>query len=168
MTIAEFDHLDAEKKRAALTKCCGSSAWVNQMLTEFPVEDLVELLEAAEAQWYQCNEADWLEAFTHHPKIGDIDALREKFANTADWAAGEQSAAADAPDEILQELSKGNKLYEDKFGYIFIVCASGKSAKEMLQLLEERLSNNPAEEIKIAMEEQNKITKLRLEKLFTT
>ena len=166
MTIAEFDQSNNEEKKAALSKCCGSSAWVNQMLTEFPMEDLVELLEAAEEKWYQCSEADWLEAFTHHPKIGDVDSLKNKFASTADWAADEQSSISQTSNEILEALVKGNELYLDKFGYIFIVFATGKTAAEMLHLLEERLTNEPAVELKIAMEEQNKITKLRLEKLF--
>ena len=140
---------------------------LEKMPDEFPVEDLVELLEASEEQWYRCSEADWLEAFTHHPKIGDINSLREKFASTAEWATDEQSSVSKTSDEVLEALAKGNELYVNKFGYIFIVFATGKSAEEMLHLLEERLLNEPAEEIKNAMEEQNKITKLRLEKLFT-
>jgi 2-oxo-4-hydroxy-4-carboxy-5-ureidoimidazoline decarboxylase len=122
-------------------------------------------LEDAEEQWYECTEADWLEAFTHHPKIGDIDSLKKKFASTATWAAGEQSGAAAASQKVLEDLAKGNDDYEKKFGFIFIVCATGKTAEEMLQLLQDRLPNKKEDELKIAMDEQNKITKLRLEKL---
>jgi len=168
MSIAEFDHLSKDEQQALLTKCCGSTAWVAKMIAAFPVEDLVELLEYAEEKWYQCSEADWLEAFTHHPKIGDINSLKEKFASTAAWAAGEQSAVTQSTQEVLEALAEGNRLYEEKFGYIFIVCATGKSAAEMLALLEVRLQNAAEVEIEIAAAEQDKITKLRLEKLFAS
>jgi 2-oxo-4-hydroxy-4-carboxy-5-ureidoimidazoline decarboxylase len=135
------------------------------MLPFIPADDLVELLEDAESQWWLCTEDDWKEAFAHHPKIGDINSLMKKFANTAAWASGEQSGVNTATDEIIKLLSEGNRLYEEKFGYIFIVCATGKSAIEMLNLLNERLKNIPEEEIQIAADEQNKITKLRIEKL---
>jgi 2-oxo-4-hydroxy-4-carboxy-5-ureidoimidazoline decarboxylase len=107
-----------------------------------------------------------LEAFEHHPKIGDINSLKEKYPNTKEWASDEQAGINVASEEVLHAVAKGNEDYEKKFGYIFIVCATGKSAGEMRQILESRLMNNPDEEIQIAAEEQNKITKLRLEKLF--
>ncbi len=166
MTIAEFDHLPEEKKKALLQQCCGSSAWVNKMLSVFPVEDLVELLEAAEEKWDELNEADWKEAFEHHPKIGDINSLKEKFADTAKWAAGEQDGVNTANENVLHQLQKANEDYEKKFDNIFIVCATGKSAEQMLGILNERLQNNKEEEIKIAAAEQLSITKLRLQKLF--
>ena len=134
-------------------------------MTFFPVEDLVELLEDAEEEWYKCSPEDWKEAFSHHPKIGDIDSLKKKFASTANWAMGEQSGASKAGEETIKAFAKGNKEYEDKFGYIFIVCATGKSAEEMLDILQSRLTNDPKVEIEIAADEQNKITRLRLEKL---
>jgi 2-oxo-4-hydroxy-4-carboxy-5-ureidoimidazoline decarboxylase len=166
MTIAEFDHLNIEKKRKILEQCCGSSAWVEKMLTIPPAEDLIDLFEDAEEKWYECKEADWREAFSHHPKIGDLNSIKEKFASTAVFAAGEQSSVKDASEKVLQSLAEANAAYEKKFGYIFIVSAAGKSAEEMLGILTVRLNNNPEEEIKIAMEAQNKITRLRLEKLF--
>ena len=135
------------------------------MLPFFPADDLVELLEDAEEQWFKCSEEDWKEAFAHHPKIGDIDSLKKKFASTAKWASAEQSGVNTASENTIEALAEGNKKYEDKFGYIFIVCATGKSAEEMLGILESRLQNDPKEEIEIAADEQNKITKLRLEKL---
>lgn len=165
MTLHEFNILPKEVLVEELTKCCGSSAWVQRMLPFIPADDMVELLEDAEEQWWLCSEADWKEAFTHHPKIGDMDSLKKKFASTANWASGEQSGVQDANEKILEALAEGNRLYEEKFGYIFIVCATGKSATEMLELLQERLKNTPEEEIKIAADEQNKITKLRIEKL---
>ncbi len=167
MTIAEFDHLPTEKKRELLKQCCGSEAWVNKMITIFPVEDLVEFLESAEEKWYECTEEDWKEAFEHHPQIGDINSLKQRFANTAEWAAAEQAGINDSSDEVLQNLAEGNKLYQNKFGYIFIISASGKSAGEILTRLELRLPNSAEAEINMAAEEQNKITKIRLEKLFS-
>lgn len=166
MTIAEFDHLGVEEKKALLHQCCGSTSWVNHMLMALPAEDLVDLLEIAEEQWYACQEADWREAFSHHPKIGDVNTLKEKFAATAHFAEGEQSSVKQASEQVLQQLAEANQAYENRFGYIFIVCATGKSADEMLQLLNRRLYNNPEVEMQVAMEEQLKITRLRLEKLF--
>ncbi|MER3497473.1 MAG: OHCU decarboxylase [Chitinophagaceae bacterium] len=166
MTIDEFNHLDKEKKRELLRQCCGSSAWIEKMLAMPAAEDMIDLFEDAEEAWYACSEDDWKQAFAHHPKIGDIDSLRQKFASTANWAEDEQAAVKQASEQTLQALAEGNKKYEEKFGYIFIVSASGKSAEEMLGILTARLTNDPEEEIKIAVDEQNKITRLRLEKLF--
>jgi 2-oxo-4-hydroxy-4-carboxy-5-ureidoimidazoline decarboxylase len=168
MTLHELNTLPAPQLKEELMKCCGSSAWVNKMLPFFPADDLVELLEDAEEQWYLCNEEDWKEAFVHHPKIGDVESLKKKFASTAKWASGEQSGVNTASQKTIEALAEGNKQYENKFGYIFIVCATGKSAEDMLAILQSRLPNNPNEEIEIAADEQNKITKLRLEKLLDT
>lgn len=165
MTLHELNILPKQQLREELTKCCGSSAWVDRMLPFFPADDLVELLEDAEEQWFLCSEKDWKEAFAHHPKIGDTATLKTKFASTADWAAGEQSGVNKASSATIEELAQSNKEYEEKFGYIFIVYASGKSAEEMLAALKNRLQNSPEVEIEIAADEQNKITKLRIEKL---
>jgi len=167
MSIAEFDHLDIEKKKEILKQCCGSSAWVEKMLTIPPAEDLIDLFEDAEEKWYECNEEDWKEAFLHHPRIGDINSLKTKFSSS-DFAEGEQSSVKEASEQVLKSLAKGNKDYEEKFGYIFIVSAAGKSAEEMLGILTVRINNSPEEEIKIAGDEQNKITRLRLENLFNS
>lgn len=166
MTIAGFNHLDTEQKRALLTKCCGATAWVNKMLEARFAKDLEDMEETAAEIWNACTQADWLEAFEHHPKIGDIQSLKEKYKNTAGWASKEQAEVDNASADILKQLAKANKEYEEKFGFIFIVCATGKSAGEMLQILLNRLPNNKNDEIQIAAEEQLKITKLRLEKLF--
>ncbi|NOT50351.1 MAG: 2-oxo-4-hydroxy-4-carboxy-5-ureidoimidazoline decarboxylase [Chitinophagaceae bacterium] len=165
MTLHDFNILPKERLVEELTKCCGSSAWVKKMLPFIPADDMVELLEDAEEQWWKCSEDDWKEAFAHHPRIGDTESLAKKFASTAQWASGEQSGVNIANKETIEALAKGNRLYEEKFGYIFIVCATGRSAEEMLGLLHERLPNEQGEEIKIAADEQNKITKLRIEKL---
>ena len=167
MTISEFDHFPTEQKRESLFKCCGSHQWVNKMMTVFPVEDLVELLEGAEEKWYECTEVDWLEAYKQHPRIGDNTSVNEKLITTAQWARDEQSKVKNTSKELIQKLIIANKDYEDKFGYIFIVCATGKSAEEMLKILKSRLNNSKEEETKIAAAEQLSITKLRIEKLFS-
>src|SRR5262245_30698193 len=143
MTLHELNILTQQQLIRELSKCCGSPAWVNKMLPFFPADDLVELLEDAEEQWFKCSEDDWKEAFAHHPKIGDIDSLKKKFADTAQWALDEQSGTSAATPEIIKALAEGNKQYEEKFGYIFIVCATGKTADEMLSMLQTRLQNSP-------------------------
>jgi 2-oxo-4-hydroxy-4-carboxy-5-ureidoimidazoline decarboxylase len=165
MTLHEFNILPKQQLIGELTRCCSSSAWVHKMLPFIPADDMVELLEDAEEQWWKCSQDDWKEAFAHHPKIGDTASLKKRFTSTAQWASGEQSGVGGASEKTMVELVEANKRYEEKFGYIFIVCATGRSAEEMLVLLQERLSNDPATEIEIAADEQNKITKLRLEKL---
>jgi 2-oxo-4-hydroxy-4-carboxy-5-ureidoimidazoline decarboxylase len=165
MTLEQLNNLEPSALTEALTKCCGSSSWVKQVSELFPFSDKEDLMDIAEDVWYQCNTEDFMEAFKHHPKIGDTKSLKEKFASTSTWASGEQSGVNQATDEVIEALTKGNSDYENKFGYIFIVCATGKSAEEMLDLLNKRLINSPEDEIMIAMEEQNKITKIRLEKL---
>ena len=165
MTLHEFNILPKPQLTEALLSCCGSVAWVERMLPFVPADDIVELLEDAEEQWWKCTLGDWKEAFSHHPKIGDLASLEKKFGQGAAWSSAEQGAITQAAQQVLEALANGNKEYEEKFGFIFIVCAAGKSAVEMLALLESRLPNDPAIEIEIAADEQNKITKLRLEKL---
>jgi 2-oxo-4-hydroxy-4-carboxy-5-ureidoimidazoline decarboxylase len=165
MTLHEFNILPKDRLIEELTKCCGSSAWVQRMLPFIPAEDMVELLEDAEEQWWKCKQEDWKEAFAHHPRIGDIDSLKKKFASTAAWAENEQSGVKQANETVLHALAEGNRKYEEKFGYIFIVCATGKTAEEILSVLMLRLQNSAEVELEIAADEQNKITKLRIEKL---
>jgi 2-oxo-4-hydroxy-4-carboxy-5-ureidoimidazoline decarboxylase len=165
MTLADLNALTPATRAEALATCCGAGAWVATLNAQFPFASVAALCEAAERTWHNLSETDWREAFAHHPKIGDVSALKEKFASTATWAAGEQGAVRQASDATLAALAAGNAAYERKFGYIFIVCATGKSADEMLALLQARLPNEPSQEIRIAMGEQAKITRLRLLKL---
>lgn len=167
MTFAELNQLPENDLKEHLRQCCGSTRWVDRMAAEFPMEDTRHLMNAAELIWWELDHHDWLEAFSHHPKIGDIDSLRKRFAATREWAGTEQKGVESASEQILHRLADGNDRYEEKFGYIFIVCATGKTAGQMLELLEDRLDNDPEEEIKIAAGEQNEITKLRLEKLLS-
>ena len=165
MTLSDLNALPAPARAEALATCCGAAAWVATLNQQFPFASADALYEAAERTWHNLTEADWRESFAHHPKIGDVRALREKFASTAAWAAGEQGAVRQATADTLEALAVGNAAYEYKFDYIFIVCATGKSAAEMLALLQARLRHSPAQEIHVAMAEQAKITRLRLEKL---
>lgn len=137
------------------------------MAQRFPFQNQEELFAAAEEIWFKLLPNDWLEAFAHHPKIGDLNSLRAKFASTRQWAEGEQARVSTASEEVLRALAEGNAQYENKFGYIFIVCATGKSAEEMLTILQSRLSNEHATELYLAAVEQSKITKIRLEKLLS-
>lgn len=108
---------------------------------------------------------DWLEAFAAHPRIGDVATLRERFANTKDWSDGEQAGVELASEATIRELARLNDQYFEKFGYIFIVCATGKSADQILQLLRKRLPNDPTTELALSSAEQRQITILRLRKL---
>ncbi len=162
MTIKAFNKLSKVEKAKQLMSCCGSSFWVDSMMKQFPFANEKGLVDAALELWYnQCSPTDWLESFTHHPKIGDVKSLTKKFAGK------EQAAVATATKKTIKALADANKDYESKFGFIFIVCATGKSAIEMLRLLESRLSNSIGEELHIAMGEQIKITILRFQKLIT-
>ena len=155
-----------DETRAALTRCCGSTRWVNGMLARRPFADDAAVFRAADEVWAGVRREDVLEALTHRPEIGaNLDALREKYASTAGWSAGEQGAVASADEETLVALRDGNVAYRERFGHIFVVCATGKSAEEMLGLLRERMGNDVEEEIWVAAREQGKITRIRLEKL---
>lgn len=168
MQLDSFNRMEKEGVAAALSKCCGATVWVNAMMEYFPFHSQKDLLQKAYDVWFhQCDEKDWLEAFTHHPKIGDIKSLEEKFASTKEWAGSEQASVQKANKHVIAALAKGNEAYEKKFGFIFIVCATGKPAEEMLGLLNDRLPNDYEQEKKIAMQEQAKITELRLQKLLS-
>jgi allantoicase len=150
----------------ALMTCCGSTRWAERMAASRPFSSWTQVQGTAEWLWWQLDDADWLEAFTHHPRIGSDPAkLREKFAATADWSAGEQAGVSGASDDVIDRLAQGNSAYEEHFGYIFIVCASGLSAESMLSKLEARMDHSAENEIRIAAGEQAKITALRIEKL---
>jgi len=167
MTVSELNNMDISDLKIALTKCCGAQRWVEKVAESRPFQSETRLLEISERIWGECTEADYLEAFTHHPKIGDITTLKEKYGNTKQWAENEQSGVNEADEKLLIDLKEKNETYEQIFHFIFIVFATGKSAKEMLNLLEKRLPNEIEEEIKIAAGEQNKITNLRLKKLLS-
>lgn len=164
--LAWLNALPAHEARAVLERCCGAARWVEGMEKLRPFASTSELLERAETVWRGLEAPDFLEAFAHHPEIGqNLDELRRKFAATAQLALGEQAGAVGASEATLEALRSQNRAYRERFGYSFIVCATGKTASEMLGLLEGRLHNAPEAELGIAAAEQAKITRLRLEKL---
>ena len=165
MTLEQLNRLPDDEARAAFERCCRARAWVERVCAGRPFRNRAGLFAAAERAADKLRRPDWLEAFAQHPRIGDREALRTKFAASAAWAGEEQQGAAAAPAATLDLLAEGNRAYEEKFGYIFIVCATGKSAGEMLGLLEARLGTDPEAELGHAAEEQMTITRLRLEKL---
>jgi 2-oxo-4-hydroxy-4-carboxy-5-ureidoimidazoline decarboxylase len=158
----EINAASPEAAREILSRACGSTRWVDRMMQRRPFANAARLLFAARVEWFGLSESDWLEAFAHHPQIGDRASLEARFPNTHELSAREQSAVAAAHEDVLTALEEGNKAYLDRFGFIFIVCATGKSAEEMLALLRERLPHDRATELRIAAEEQAKITALRL------
>ncbi|MEB3196220.1 MAG: 2-oxo-4-hydroxy-4-carboxy-5-ureidoimidazoline decarboxylase [Candidatus Sericytochromatia bacterium] len=163
----EFNAAPRQAAIEALQRCCGATTWVQAMVQARPFADLPALLAQADSSWARCGESDWLEAFSHHPRIGDVASLRTKFADTANWAESEQGGTRCADQVTLEALAAGNHDYEARFGHIFIVCATGKTAGEMLELLRTRLDNPLEIERPLAATEQHRITRLRLEKLFT-
>jgi allantoinase len=153
--------------RAAFLRCCGSRAWAERMAALRPFAGEDDLLHAAGVAWDALAPADRLEAFAAHPKIGDLEALRARFGfpSTASWAAGEQAGVSGASEATLRALAEGNRAYEARFGHIFLICATGKTADEMLAQLRRRLDNDPGDEFAVASAEQAQITRIRLGKL---
>lgn len=164
MTLLAFNAMTPTERLAALSTCCGSTRWAEALNVRFPFTSSDDLYRAVDDVFSHLEESDWLEAFSHHPRIGDLATLKQKFASTAQLAGAEQGAVAHAEESVLKQLAESNDRYFNKFGFIFIVCATGKSAPEMLDLLLQRIDNSRAEEIKNAAREQQKITRLRLEK----
>jgi OHCU decarboxylase len=163
--VEPLNDLDDASLEAALTRCCAARRWVLEMAAARPFLSDEELLTKAAEIWSRLGREDWLQAFAGHPRIGDVEALHSKFAETRAWASGEQASVARASEEVLQRLLTLNHRYEERFGYIFIVCAIGKSAEEMLAILERRLHNDEGTELRTAAAEQLKITLIRLRKL---
>jgi 2-oxo-4-hydroxy-4-carboxy-5-ureidoimidazoline decarboxylase len=158
--------LSPRAARVALSRCCGSERWVNGMIGRLPFSTAGALWQAVEEEWALLEKDDYLAAFAQHPKIGeDVDQLRSKFKSTETFSRDEQSGVIDADEKTLLALRDGNIAYEERFGFIFIVCATGKSAREMLALLQVRIQNAPEVELAVAATEQLQITKLRLQKL---
>jgi OHCU decarboxylase len=149
----------------ALLNCCGSRVWAKRIISERPFQSLQQLLVQADNVWFSLAPDDWLEAFRSHPKIGDKKSQQATSTEATNWSEQEQSGVQDASQTIVQLLAQLNSEYEKKFGFIFIICATGKRAEEMLALLRERLGNSPDQELLTAAREQAKITELRIRKL---
>jgi OHCU decarboxylase len=167
MTLAEFNVLPRYRAEEELLKCCGSAAWARGMARRRPFASFDRLLQAAGEIWWRLDSADWMEAFRAHPQIGQHQSTAHRSAQAQAWSAQEQSGMSRAGVGVTMNLEEANREYLEKFGYIFIVCATGKTADEMLAILRSRLPNSPEQEIRVAAEEQNKITRLRLERLVT-
>jgi 2-oxo-4-hydroxy-4-carboxy-5-ureidoimidazoline decarboxylase len=164
MTLAEFNALPSSNAETALLDCCGATRWTRLVAGSRPFANVSALCAGAEAAWGQMERADILEAFSHHPQIGQ--KAEGGSQSHRKWSEGEQSGAQAAAEDVKTWLDRGNRAYYEKFGYIFIVCASGKSADEMLAILEQRLQNDAARELPVAAEQQRLIMQLRLAKLF--
>lgn len=160
--LEDWNRLEQETATKIILPCNGSLAWAIGVVNLYPFETPDELFAASDKVWLALPEEDWQQAFDSHPRIGEHKA-KAATAQSLKWSAGEQSAAH--PDEATQAaLAAANKEYEQKFGRIFIVCATGKSAAEMLAILQRRLANDPATELKEAAEQQRQITQIRLRK----
>jgi 2-oxo-4-hydroxy-4-carboxy-5-ureidoimidazoline decarboxylase len=155
--------MDEAEARAALRRACGAERWVENMLARRPFASTDELYAGADEAWQAATPDDYLEAFGHHPQIGeDIGALRQKFQSTATLSSREQAGVARADESTLLALRDANATYRQRHGFIFIICATGKSAEEMLAALRQRLENDRSTELAIAAGEHAKITRLRL------
>ena len=167
MTLNDLNNLSKEQATHTFMQCCTSSTWVSAMVQARPLTNNIAIAKQADLAWQDLAESDYLEAFEGHPKIGNVSSLRAKYANTKELAGNEQGLVKEAADDVLEVLAQGNNDYEEKFGFIFIVCATGKSAKEMSDLLQARLPNNKKQELINAAEEQRKIFQLRINKAFS-
>lgn len=164
--LQQFNGMDAQQAKQVLMQMCTSENWCEKLLILRPYEDFNELQATADAVWQGLDEQDYLQAFDGHPKIGDVNSLRAKYANTKTLASNEQAGVNEASTEVLQNLAALNEQYFTKFGFIFIVCATGKSAEQMLALLKQRIVNDRQTELANAAQEQGKIFQLRLAKYF--
>ena len=160
MTLEELNTLEPSLAEAECRRCCGSARWAAAMTAARPFADVDAMIAQAERIWTSLEAADRLEAFAAHPRIGERRAATE-------WSSQEQAGVRLADPHVQETLAARNIDYQERFGYIFIVCATGKSPAEMLAMLEARLSNDAPTELAVAAEEQRKITALRLRKLVT-
>lgn len=151
--------------KAELLKCCGNEKWADEMIVFVPFGSAEEIEDTAEKIWSKLGKEDKLESFGHHPKIGGLESLKKKYSLSGEMSKQEQSGIQNASETTIKELAKYNEDYEKKFGYVFLVCATGKSADEMLGLLKTRINNDPETEFRIAGNELIKIAKLRLNRI---
>ena len=163
LSLAEFNGLDEPSAERQLLGCCGSRRWARELTAGRPFSNLESIQHHGDQVWFGLDEEDWLEAFAAHPQIG---ASRAATGVTGRWSSEEQAGVRTASDDVRERLARANRDYQNRFGFIFIVCATGKSVGEMLALIERRVTGSRDEELALAAEEQRKITRLRLTKLF--
>jgi len=161
--LARLNDLAASAAESAFLDCCGSQAWAKAMTASRPFPMLDNIFETAEKIWFALPATDHLEAFAAHPKIGAKKS--EQSHRSRKWSENEQSGMTTAAATVHDALAEANRLYENKFGFIFIVCAAEKDAEEMLAICRARLGNSVQTELQIAAVEQQKITEIRLAKL---
>jgi allantoicase len=166
--IERINQLPAEQARKALLDCCGSIAWADQLTSQRPFAEQANLFESADRIWTHLDQKEWLRAIRHHPPIGSKRGKSKQSGTERNWSAGEQSVAQKSSPETLAVLAAANQAYQATFGYVFLICATGKSGDEILQSLQQRLANDPETELRVAAEEMRKIMRLRLEKLLNT
>lgn len=164
--LDQWNAMPVDQATELARSCCGAAAWCRSLVDQRPHEDVDDLHVAADVAFDTLSDQAWIEAFSCHPKIGDLESLKMKFAGNRTWSLGEQAGVADADTATVERLAVANQQYEARFGYIFIVCASGLSAAEMLRRLLARLDNPASDELVLAAAEQRKITHLRINKLF--
>jgi 2-oxo-4-hydroxy-4-carboxy-5-ureidoimidazoline decarboxylase len=165
LTLAQLNRLSPLEAAEQLRACCGSSRWVEAMVARRPFASLEQLLSDADETWRATGPEDWEEAFAHHPRIGERKTAAPVSTVAQSWSAGEQSAAAQSGEAARAALAEANAAYEERFGRIYLVCAVGRSAEELLADITIRMKNQPERERAVAMEEQRKITRLRLQNL---
>lgn len=165
--LAGLNSLSAHEAAKELLQCCGSKRWARQMADARPYDNLADVIARANEVWQSLDREDWLEAFRSHPKIGEKKSAETVSAQSRQWSGQEQAGVNAASEETTSALATLNREYERKFGFIFIICATGKTSDEMLAALRTRLDHDAAEELPIAAAEQSKITELRLKKLLT-
>jgi 2-oxo-4-hydroxy-4-carboxy-5-ureidoimidazoline decarboxylase len=162
--LDRWNRLSAREAIEDMLPCCGAMAWAREMVARRPLRDENSLLVAADEVWNSLGEQDWVEAFSKHPRIGERKAPVAASAQSGSWSEQEQRNAASGGNTMQQALAELNREYEQRFGRVFIICATGKSAAEILDVLRRRLQNDDATELLEAVEEQRKITNLRLKK----
>jgi OHCU decarboxylase len=167
LSVAELNALSERDATRELAACCGSSRWIMGMAARRPFPSREAVLFAADEVWDGLAAADWLEAFAHHPRIGEAHAAAAS-PESERWAAGEQSRAAEADAGVKRELAAAQREYEERFGHIFLICATGKTAADILAAARARMHNDADTELRVAADEQRQITRLRLEKLLST
>jgi len=161
--LATWNRASVSEALDAMIACCGARRWAAAMVASRPIASVQELSATADRIWDKMQEADWLEAFACHPRIGEHKAANASKKSAA-WSKQEQSSASTAREQVLEELAAGNTIYEERFGFTYIICATGKSAEEMLTILNRRLDSDRAVELREAAEQQRQITQIRLGK----
>lgn len=162
-----FNRAAEEELRVRLTSCCAARSWVERLLAGRPYGDQAELLAVADAATAELDAAGFEQALAGHPRIGERAREHGADARAGNWSRQEQAGVAGADAALVAELAAANVAYEQRFGHVYLVCASGRSAAELLAVCRARLENDPATERGVALDELAKINRLRLFKLLS-